>query len=83
MGGICPAVTTGLEGCITSFHPGNQFGGCSLLVGSLVTFMTAFLTGELLCVGWALSGVASFDLVVEGSSRRAMPLKTSSSEKET
>ena len=74
---------TGLEVCITSFHPGNQFGGFSFLVGSLVTFATASLAEELVCVGWALSGAASFDWVIEGSSGRAMPLKTFSSMKET
>ena len=34
MGGICQCVMTGLERCNTSFHPGNQFGECSLLVDS-------------------------------------------------
>ena len=48
MGGICLVATTGLEGCNTSFHPGNQFGGCSLLVGSSsVIFAVASSTGEL------------------------------------
>ena len=82
VGGICLVATTGLEGCITSFHPGNQSGGCCFLVGSLVTFMMASWTGESVCIGWALTGVASFDWVIEGSSRRAMPLKMSLSEKE-
>ena len=82
-GGICLVGTTGLEWCITSFHPGNQFGGFAFLDGSSVTFAMASLTGESACVGWALSGTASFDWVTEGSSGRAMPLKTSSSDKET
>ena len=34
IGGVCPAAMTGLEGCNTSFHPGNRFGDCSLLVHS-------------------------------------------------
>ena len=83
MGGICPAATTTLEGCNTFLHPGNQFGGCSILVGSLVTFTAASPIGELVCIGWALLGVGSSGCVVKGSSRRAMPLKMASSGKET
>ena len=75
--------TTRLEGCITSFHPGIQFGGCSFLVGSLVMFAMASLTGELVCIGWVLLGPASFNWVIKGSSGRATPLKMSSSGKET
>ena len=39
--------------------------------------------GELVSIGWAPLGVASLGGIMGGSSRRAMPLNTSSSEKET
>ena len=69
MGGICPAAVTSLEGCNTSFHPGNQFGSCPLLGGSsLVIFAVASSTGESVCTGWVLLGAASSDCVVKDSS---------------
>ena len=82
MGGICLAVTTGLEGCNTSLHPGSWFGGCSFLVGFSVISAAASSRGELVCIGWALLGVAFSGYIAEGSSGRAIPLKMALSGKE-
>ena len=58
-GGICLAVTTGLEGCNTLSQPGNLFRGLFATVGSMVMSTAASFTGVLAGVGWAPLGVTS------------------------
>ena len=58
-GGICPAVTMGLEGCNTFSQPGNLFRGLFSAVGSMVASTAASFTGVLAGVGWAPLGVTS------------------------
>ena len=81
-GGICLAVTMGLEGCNTFSQPGNLSGGLFSAAGSMVMSMVASITGALAGVGWALWGVTSLGGLMGVSSGRAMPLNTSTLEKE-
>ena len=84
MGGICPEAMTGWEGCNTLLHPGNQFGGCFLLVGSsTVAFTVASSAEESTYGGWAFLSVVFSDCMVKDSSERATPLKMASSGKGT
>ena len=79
--GICPAATTGHDGCKTFSHPRN-LGALFSMAGSSVTLMTAPPLGVLSGVIPVLWGIASLTRAADISSRRANPLNTSSSEKE-
>ena len=81
-GGVSPAVTMGLEGCSTFSQPGDLFGGLFSAAGSMVIPMVSSLMGVLASIGWALWGVTSLGRMMGVSSGRAMPLNTSSLEKE-
>ena len=82
-GGICSAATTGLEVCNTFSQPGNWFGGFFSAVSSMAMSTVISFLGESASVGWTPTGIASSGGAVGDSSRRATPLNTSSSEKET
>ena len=71
-GKVSLAVTMGLEGCRGLFSAG----------GSTVISTVASLMGVPAGVGWALLGVTSLGGMMGVSSGKAMPLNTSSSEKE-
>ena len=80
--GICPATTMGQDGCNTFSKPGNLFGGLFSAEGSLAVPMVASSSGVLAGVDLMLWGLASSVGMADISSGRAMPLNTSSLEKE-
>ena len=73
----------GLEGCSTFSQPRNLFRGLFSTAGSMVVSMVASFTGGSASVSGVLLVVASLGVIMGVSSRRATPLNTSLSEKET